>query len=144
MSIIVNRLSRQRLFIGGNRYSMKAARDVDDIEAHLPRIRMTPVIFHILLALYERPSHGYGIMGQVRKMTNGEFSIGAGTLYRTVQKLILDGLIVEVGEPPHAETTDDRRRYYTLTASGTHVVRREAERIDRLATLSKKLGVIGP
>ena len=68
-------------------------------------ILVTPAIFHILLALYERPSHSYAIMSQVRRMTNSEFSISAGTLYRTVQKLILDGLIVEVGEPSSVPTT---------------------------------------
>lgn len=122
---------------------MKAARKIDDIDVQLPKIRMTPAIFHILLALFERPSHGYAIMGQVRHMTNNEYSISAGTLYRTVQKLILDGLIVEVGEPPHAEDTDDRRRYYALTRLGVHVVRKEAKRVEQLAALARKLGVIG-
>lgn len=105
-------------------------------------IRITPAIFHILLALAKRPMHGYAVMGEIRRMTGGAFSIGAGALYRTAQKLILDGLIVEVEAPENEPSTDERRRYYALTELGLKTARSEAARIAGLAALARRRRLI--
>ena len=81
-------------------------------------------------------------MGAISAMTNDEFSLSAGTLYRTIQKLILDELIIEVAAPVDADKDDERRRYYALTNLGAQIVQVEAERLAKLVKLAKRLGVL--
>jgi DNA-binding PadR family transcriptional regulator len=96
---------------------------------------LTPAVFHIMLALVERESHGYGIMLEVERLTQGQMRLGPGTLYRSIQRMVVDGLIEERKEIQDADDDDDeRRRYYRLTKFGLDVARAEAE---RLATLVK-------
>ena len=108
-----------------------------DPEQMLP---LTPLSFHILLALADADRHGYGIIKEVRDRTNGEMNPGAGTLYAAVQRMLDDGLIVETDDRP-AVGDDERRRYYTLTGIGRQVARAEALRLARLIRIAaeKKL-----
>src|SRR5262245_38220966 len=82
--------------------------------------------FHILLALADGDRHGYGIIQEVEARTGGELRLAAGTLYRSIQRLLEQGLLVEAQERPAPELDDERRRYYRLTALGTAVARAEA------------------
>lgn len=106
-------------------------------EAMLP---LTPLSFHILLALADDDRHGYGIIKEVRERTNGEVNPGAGTLYAAVQRMLDDGLIAETSERP-ATGDDERRRYYRLSALGRQVARAEALRLARVIRIAsdKKL-----
>jgi DNA-binding PadR family transcriptional regulator len=108
-----------------------------DPEAQLP---LTPLSFHILLALADDDRHGYGIIKEVRERTNGEVNPGAGTLYAAVQRMLDDGLIAETTERP-ATGDDERRRYYRLSALGRQVARAEALRLARVIRIAsdKKL-----
>ena len=83
-----------------------------------PAPLLTPAVFHILLALADGESHGYGIMQDVERFTNGETRLGPGTLYRSIQRMLVDGLIEELAISLHDETDEDRRRYYRLTPKG--------------------------
>ena len=85
---------------------------------HEPAPLLTPAVFHILLALADGESHGYGIMQDVERFTNGETRLGPGTLYRSIQRMLVDGLIEELAISLHDETDEDRRRYYRLTREG--------------------------
>src|SRR5215210_4565412 len=76
-------------------------------EAMLP---LTPLSFHILLALADDDRHGYGIIKEVRERTNGEMNPGAGTLYAAVQRMLDSGMIDETQDRP-AVGDDERRRY---------------------------------
>src|SRR5579862_3102297 len=89
---------------------------------------LTPAVFHIMLALAEGECHGYGIMLEVDRITGGGLHIGPGTLYRSIQRMLLDGLIAERKETVNPELDDERRRYYRLTELGTEVAEAEAER----------------
>ncbi|HEV3121133.1 MAG TPA: PadR family transcriptional regulator, partial [Isosphaeraceae bacterium] len=93
---------------------------------------LTPAVFHIMLTLAERECHGYGIMQEVEKLTGGQLHLGPGTLYRSIQRMLVDGLIEETNDPADSEGDDERRRYYRLTALGHQAARAEAK---RLATL---------
>jgi DNA-binding PadR family transcriptional regulator len=95
---------------------------------------LTPAVFHILLALAEGKSHGYAIMQEVDRMTAGQLHLGPGTLYRSIQRMVVDGLIEEL-DIGIAEADDERRRYYRLTRFGHQVARAEAR---RLATLVRE------
>lgn len=97
------------------------------VDNHLP---LTPAVFHILLALAEEPKHGYGIMQDVEEMTDGQVTMGPGTLYGAVKRLLRDNLIEEVDNPPDAD--DKRRKYYALTAFGERVLRAEVARMQAL------------
>ena len=83
-----------------------------------PAPLLTPAVFHILLALADGESHGYGIMQDVERFTNGDTRLGPGTLYRSIQRMLVDGLIEELAISLHDEADEDRRRYYRLTAKG--------------------------
>jgi DNA-binding MarR family transcriptional regulator len=81
-------------------------------------IPLPPPVFHILMALADEDRHGYGIIQEVNARTSGEVRLGAGTLYRSIQRMLDDDLIVEVHTRPAPELDDERRRYYRITAFG--------------------------
>ena len=95
--------------------------------------------FHILLALADEDRHGYGIILEVAARTGGELRLSAGTLYRSIQRMLEDGLIVEVRERPSRDD-DERRRYYRITSLGTTVARAEARRLAALVRLARAAG----
>ena len=70
---------------------------------------------HILLALATGEKHGYAIMGEVEVLTEGAVTMGPGTLYGTVKRMLKSGLVEETDERPDPELDDERRRYYRLT-----------------------------
>jgi DNA-binding PadR family transcriptional regulator len=96
------------------------------VSAFLP---LTPVAFEILLALADGEQHGYSIMREVARRSNGAVTLHPGTLYRALARLLESGLIGELDERPDPEHDDERRRYYQLTDTGIAVARGEAERI---------------
>src|SRR5437773_11577106 len=90
---------------------------------------LTPAMFHILLALAAGEMHGYAIMREVAILSAGQMSIGPGTLYGSIKKMLAGGLIDESHRRPDPELADERRRYYRITESGLRVVVAEAERL---------------
>ena len=111
---------------------------------HEPAPLLTPAVFHILLALADGESHGYGIMQDVQRFTNGETRLGPGTLYRSIQRMLIDGLIEELAISLHDETDEDRRRYYRLTPKGLSVAQREAERLADLVDAARHRDLLMP
>jgi len=90
---------------------------------------LTPAIFHILLTLCDGGKHGYAIMREVESRSAGGIRIGPGTLYRSIQKMLDDGLVKETVERPNTENHDERRRYYEMTDFGRAVAAAEAQRL---------------
>ena len=88
--------------------------------------------FHVLVAIGPEERHGYGIMQEVARITEGATRLGPGGVYTTLRRLLDDGLIEESDERPDVELDDQRRRYYRLTALGRTVVAAEIARMDRL------------
>ena len=109
-----------------------------------PSPLLTPAVFHILLALADGESHGYGIMQDVERFTNGETRLGPGTLYRSIQRMLVDGLIEELAIALHGETDEDRRRYYRLTPKGLAAAKREAERLADLVDAARHRDLLRP
>ena len=109
----------------------------DDASALLP---LPPVTFHILIALADAELHGYAIIQEVAARTDGAVRLGAGTLYRSVQRMLEQGLIAETDDRPAPELDDERRRYYRITRFGTAVARAEAARLQQLVKLAKASG----
>lgn len=96
--------------------------------------------FHILLALAAEDRHGYGIIQDVAARTNGKLRLSPGTLYRSIQRMLEQGLIEETGERPAPELDDERRRYYRLTRAGKAAARAETRRMAELLRLAKASG----
>lgn len=101
---------------------------------------------HILLALADGEKHGYAVMREVESMTDGEVTMGPGTLYGAVKKMVNLGLIEETDERPDPEMDDERRRYYRTTGLGARVLEAEATRLERLVKTarSKQAGRLDP
>ena len=91
-----------------------------DVEQFLP---LAPATLHILLALAGEDLHGYAIMQEVARQSEGRYKLGPGTLYDNLQRLLHQGFVKESGG-------DSRRRYYRLTALGRGVLTAEVSRLE--------------
>ena len=111
--------------------------DKHEIDSLLP---LPPATFHILLAVAEEDRHGYAIIQDVAMRTDGELKLSAGTLYRSIQRMLEQGLITETRERPAPEDDDERRRYYRITALGTVVAKAEARRLTQLVRMARAKG----
>jgi DNA-binding PadR family transcriptional regulator len=113
-------------------------------EIHLEAQTALPLqaaTFHILLALADEDRHGYAIIQDIAARTGGSIRLSAGTLYRSIQRMVEDGLIVEPRERPAPEHDDERRRYYRITPLGTAVAKAEARRLADLVKLARARGL---
>jgi DNA-binding PadR family transcriptional regulator len=97
------------------------------IDGFLP---LAPAVLHILLALAGEDLHGYGIMQEVIRQSEGRYKLGPGTLYDNLQRLVKQGVVEPTGDEP-----ESRRRYYRLTSLGRRVI---AEEISRLETVVRE------
>jgi DNA-binding PadR family transcriptional regulator len=111
-----------------------------EIDSLLP---LPSATFHILLALADDDRHGYAIIQDVAARTGGALKLSAGTLYRSIQRLLEQGLIVETRERPAPEDDDERRRYYRITPLGTATAKAEASRLTDLVRMARARG-LGP
>jgi len=105
--------------------------------SHVSRqLPLSPPEFQILLALADGEKHGYAIMQEVHKRTEGRTRLGPGTLYGAIKRMLADGLIEETDERPDPKLDDQRRRYYRLTDAGRRLAIAEAERLTELVRLA--------
>lgn len=109
-----------------------------DAAALLP---LPPAVFHILLALAQEDRHGYALIQEIAARTGGEVRLGPGTLYRSIQRMLEQGLVVETRQRPAPPLDDPRRRYYRITPFGRAVARAEARRLSELVKLARAHGV---
>jgi DNA-binding PadR family transcriptional regulator len=96
----------------------------DDANNSLP---LAPAALHILLSLAAEDLHGYGIMQDVARQSEGKYKMGPGTLYDNLQKLIRRRWVEEIGQRPGDD--DPRRRYYRLSSLGRGVLTAETARL---------------
>jgi DNA-binding PadR family transcriptional regulator len=94
-----------------------------DVDQYLP---LLPATLHILLALAGEEMHGYGIMQEIARQSEGRYRIGPGTLYDNLQRLTAQGIVAEADVPG----VDPRRRYYRLTSLGRGVLSAEIKRLE--------------
>jgi len=97
-----------------------------------PSLPLTPAVFHILLALFGRERHGYDIMQQVKADSRGAVKMGPGTLYGSLDRMIVAGLVAK------GNTQDPRRIYYRLTALGQTALRAETDRLSNVAFAARR------
>jgi len=111
----------------------------ESLEAILP---LQPTSFHILLSLADEDRHGYAVIQDIARRTNGEIKLSAGTLYRSIQRLQEQGLIVETRTRPAPEEDDERRRYYRITSLGKAAAQAEVRRLHDLLKIARACGVM--
>ena len=87
---------------------------------------------HILVALSGGEKHGYAVMSEVERLSDGAVRMGPGTLYGSIKRMLADGLIEETAERPDPALDDQRRRYYRLTGLGQQVCIAELRRLETL------------
>jgi DNA-binding PadR family transcriptional regulator len=104
---------------------------------------LTATVFHILLALADGERHGYSIMQEVSRMTDGAVQMGPGTLYGTIKRMLEARLIEEADERPDPEMDDERRRYFRLTNFGQRVMQAEVERLAALLHIARSKRLMG-
>ena len=108
------------------------------LEEFLP---LSTANLYILLALAEKERHGYAVMLEVNEASEGAIKLGPGTLYRSIQDLLKDGLIQESASRP-VRNEDQRRRYYGLTGLGRKVLASESRRLASVVALAKSRKVL--
>lgn len=102
---------------------------------------LTPAVLHILLALSTEERHGYGIMKQVERESQGKVKMGPGTLYGSIGRMMSAGLIRESDRRPDPALDDERRIYYAITAAGETALQAELDRYREVVAVAadKKL-----
>ncbi len=114
------------------------ARDIDaEVHALLP---LAPAFFHILIALGDGERHGYSIMQDVADRTAGRVRMSPGTLYGSIKRMLVDGVIEEL--TTGAAGADERRRYYRTTKFGRRVAAAEAARLSSLLMQAHESGLV--
>jgi DNA-binding PadR family transcriptional regulator len=104
---------------------------------------MSNLEFHVLLALASGPLYGFAIKDAVAAESGGTLTPRAGSLYRVLARLMVDGLVKEVAPaadvPPHPGLA---RRYYALTSAARGALLAETRRRKSAAAMAeKRLGV---
>ncbi len=100
-----------------------------NLSKYLP---MTETTYYILMALCE-PGHGYAVMQKVEEMSEGRVRIAAGTMYGALENLGKQKLIAPV------KSEDARRKMYQTTSEGRTVLQMEAQRLEHLLRVYKKM-----
>ena len=100
-------------------------------------MRPLPVgVYHILAALADQERHGYALMQEVAALTDGRMRLRPGTLYAAIQRMLEQGLIIEVS----SRGGDERRRTYRTTPLGRQLAVAETERLRSLLTKARLAG----
>ncbi|HEX2944499.1 MAG TPA: PadR family transcriptional regulator [Clostridia bacterium] len=94
---------------------------------------LTEAVYYILLSLYS-PMHGYGIMQNVKEMSKGRVSLGAGTMYGAIGTLLEKGLV-----RPESGENDSRKKEYVITEAGREVVSGEISRLEELLDNGRRI-----
>ena len=100
-------------------------------------------VFQILLSLLDGEMHGYALIQDIRRRTDGEIVLTASTLYAAVKRLVGSGWLEEVAHETPPPDHDERRRYYRITPIGRAAARTEAQRLERLTAQARDKRLLG-
>jgi DNA-binding PadR family transcriptional regulator len=101
-------------------------------ESFLP---LTPVAFEILLALADGERHGYDVMIEIERRSAGRISPNPGTLYRALDRLVLEGLLTSAVRSMDGES----RRVFSVSPLGRAVAAAEAARLSDQVLAARSL-----
>lgn len=97
---------------------------------------LTELSLHVLLAVAQRPSHGYAIGQDIEERSGGRLDPSTGALYQTLKRLTHDGLLRSV-PPPDDALVDARRQHFAITPAGRKAVAADVARLDALVKLAR-------
>ena len=100
-------------------------------------VPLSPIAYHVLLALADRNRHGLGIAEQVETATGGHVALGPGTLYGAIKRLLELELIDDTDNTPRDDRDDPRRRYYEITPLGRRVLELETAQLANVLKVAK-------
>ena len=103
---------------------------------------LTPAVFHILMALTDGEKHGYSIMKDVERQTDGKMLLGPGTLYGSIKRMLLSAYIEESSERPDPTMDDERRRYYRISGLGQEILRAESQRLEQAVKIARQKQIL--
>ena len=106
--------------------------EIPDPVRELPPL--SSAVFYILFALAEGEKHGYAIMKEAEAVSGGQFTMGPGTLYANMQRLLELGLIEDTATRPDSQ----RRRCYRLSRRGRQVFEAELKRMDSMVRSAQR------
>jgi DNA-binding PadR family transcriptional regulator len=98
---------------------------------------LTAGMFQVLIALADGEKHGYAILKEVVRRTEGRVSLSAGTLYTIIRRFVQEGVVAESAERPDPALDDERRRYYRLTEFGRELAKAEAARMESALDMAR-------
>ena len=93
---------------------------------------VTEPVLLILLSLSNQPRHGYAILQDTERMSDGRVRLSTGTLYGALRRLLEDGWIERFNE----ENTSRGRQAYQLTSLGRRNLRLEVSRLQQLTRVA--------
>ena len=103
-------------------------------------IPLNPRDYLVLFSLTAEERHGYGIVKEVENHSAGSVRMDPSNLYRSLKRLINNGLVEE--SEPRPDENSDGRRFYSLTSLGHDVVAAEAHRLSRLTDAARARDLI--
>ena len=103
---------------------------------------LSSATLHILLALAGGNLHGYGIIKEVARNSDGHYRLGPGTLYDNLKKLMDAGLVSDApssssSKRKSAAAKEDDRRFYTLTKEGRGALAAEVDRLQSVISQAR-------
>jgi len=96
---------------------------------------LTSTMFHILVVLADGDLHGYAIMQEIDRISDGSEAAGPTTLYRSIRQMRDLGLLRESKSRPAED--DERRRYYRITNAGRRAAIAEVDRLERVTRVAR-------
>lgn len=90
---------------------------------------MSESYYYILLCLSKGANHGYGIMQMTKKLSDGDVTIGSGTMYGATSNMMKKGWIKEIMSDVSGI---ERKRLYSLTEEGREALHNEIKRLKRM------------
>ena len=90
---------------------------------------MSESYYYILLCLSKGANHGYGIMQMTEKLSDGDVTIGSGTMYGATSNMMKKGWIKEIMSDISGI---ERKRLYSLTEEGREALHNEIKRLKRM------------
>ena len=100
-------------------------------------IPLNPRDYLILFSLSGEERHGYGIVKDIEQQSRGSVRIDPANLYRTVKRMVANGLVEEAEVRDSGDGSAERRRYYRITRLGREVVSLEAARLADLTDAAR-------
>ena len=103
---------------------------------------LSSATLHILLALAGGNLHGYGIIQEVTRNSDGRYRLGPGTLYDNLRKLMTAGWVTDVPSSAAQRSKsgsrkEDDRRFYALSRKGKDALAIEVARLQNVVGEAK-------